>query len=142
MKTNSIHTTRLAVMAISAALFLGLSGQAIAQTGAKGGGAKLLSLSKRTAVQKSVEPAKFTPMACDFCKDQLVARVDTTARGANKPVEWTARHLCEGCGNKWVVVGHGKTKTTTAIHTCTKSQSPGALCCITSASAPPGSADR
>lgn len=137
MKTNRIITiSRLRGCAVALAL---LAGTATLLRGAdiptaKGGASKLLEITGRPATAVKAEPSDYTPMSCAKCKDDLVSRVDWSARGANKPTTVTARHLCEGCGNTWIISGHGKAKTETASHTCTSCGAESLACCSTSKS--------
>jgi hypothetical protein len=131
MKTNRINTlARLTGMTIVLALLAGIGGIATAQ---EKGATRLLRLSG-TLVEPKSAPGDYKPMACALCKDEYVSRVDWTARGANKPTIIVARHLCDGCGNKWVVSGHGKAKINTAVHTCTTCGAESLACCSTSKS--------
>jgi hypothetical protein len=131
MKTNRINTlARLCGLTIALASFAGISGIANAQ---EKGATKLLLLSGRWVTPK-VELSDYKPMSCAKCKDESVRRVDWNARGANKPVITVGRHLCEGCGNKWAVSGHGKAATSRALHTCTSCGTETLACCSTSKS--------
>ena len=129
MKTNRINTpARLTGMTIALALFASIGGLANAQ---EKGATRLLRLSG-TLVEPKSAPSDYKPMSCAKCKDEAVRRVDWTARGAIKPTITVARHLCEGCGNEWVVSGHGKAKTAAAIHKCTSCGAESLACCSTS----------
>ena len=129
MKTNRINTpARLTGMTIALALFAGIGGLANAQ---EKGATRLLRLSG-TLVEPKSAPSDYKPMSCAKCKDESVRRIDWTARGAIKPTITVARHLCEGCGNEWVVSGHGKAKTAAAIHKCTSCGAESLACCSTS----------
>lgn len=101
-----------------------------AQQGAKGGATKLLELSGRaTAPVKQV--SDYQPMRCPKCVNEVVERVDRSARGANKPVVLFAKHLCEGCNTTLTVEGHGKAKQNVAIHKCTSCGAETVACCNT-----------
>src|SRR5689334_9024257 len=102
-------TIALAVMGASSSL------KAAEIPTGKGGGTRLLELGGRLVTPK-VELATIKPMSCAKCKDEYVTRTDWTARGVSKPATVAIRHLCKACGNEWVVSGHGKAKTTTALH--------------------------
>ncbi len=136
MKTNRINTAaRLTGLIIALTLFGGAAGTLDAgeiQTG-RGGATKLLELSGRlvTPISDASEPRA---MSCAKCRDEYLRRVDWSARGANKPTITVTRHLCDGCGNTWVVSGHGKAKTSTAVHTCTSCGVESLACCTTSKS--------
>src|SRR5688572_25315643 len=136
MKTNRINTlARLSGMTVALALFAGIAGFANAQEmgSAKGGATKLLQLSGRLVTPKS-GPSDHKPMSCAKCKDEYVRRVDWTTRGANKPTITVANRLCDGCGNEWVVSGHGKAKASAAVHKCTSCGAESLACCSTSKS--------
>jgi predicted RNA-binding Zn-ribbon protein involved in translation (DUF1610 family) len=123
-------------MTIAIALFAGAAAVLNAgeiQTG-KGGATRLLELSGRLVTPR-VESVARNPMSCAMCKDEYVTRTDSTARGANKPAITVASHLCGGCGNEWVVSGHGKAKTSTSVHKCTSCGAESMACCSTSKSA-------
>jgi hypothetical protein len=136
MKTKRINKlARLCGLTVGLALLGGASSGLKAgeiQTG-KGGATRLLELSGRQVTPK-IESAARNPMPCGMCKDEYVTRTDSTARGANKPAITVATHLCGGCGNEWVVSGHGKAKITTAVHTCTSCGAESLACCYTSKS--------
>jgi hypothetical protein len=138
MKTNQINPmARLCGLTISLALFAGMAGalQAGEIATAKGGGSRLLDLTGRPVTPR-IEVNESKPMSCAKCKDGYVSRVDYTARGANKPDLIIARHLCNSCGNEWVVTGHGKAKTSTAVHTCTTCGAESLTCCSGHSSVP------
>lgn len=133
MKTNYINTlSRLTGMSIALALFAGAAVTLKAgeiQTG-KGGSSRLLELTGRSVTPKP-GTSDHKPMSCAKCNDEYTSRVDWSARGANKPTIIVARHLCDGCSNNWVVSGHGKAKTTTAVHVCTSCGAESLACCST-----------
>jgi len=135
MKTNSINTpVRILGLTMALAVLGGVSGslQAGEIATGKGGATRLLELSGRLVTPK-VELAALKPMSCAKCKDEYITRTDSTARGVYKPTAITVRHLCEACGNDWVVSGHGKAKTSTAIHKCTSCGADSLACCNTKA---------
>ena len=134
MKTNRINRlARMCGLTVGLAMLGTAAGTLSAGEipTAKGGGTKLLELSGRLVTPK-VELATARPMSCAKCKDRHVTRTDWTARGAIKPVIMVANHLCSGCGNTWVISGHGKAKTSTATHTCTSCGVESPACCSTS----------
>jgi hypothetical protein len=121
MKTNRTNTlARLGGLTIAVALFGGAASTLSAGEipTAKGGASKLLDLTGRSVTPKS-EPGNNKPMSCTNCKDEFVRRVDWSARGANKSTVIVANHLCGGCDTTIATVGHGKAKTTAAVHKCT-----------------------
>ena len=128
MKTNRINTLgRLTGMTIALAVFAGIGGLANAQ---EKGATRLLRMTGSLVEPKSA-PSNHKSMSCAKCKDEYVRRVDWTARGANKPTVTVVRHGCEGCGNTWVVSGHGKAKTNEAVHKCTSCGEASLACCAT-----------
>lgn len=74
-------------------------------------------------------PKAVKKMACASCKDEVVTRVDYTARGVNKPTITAVKHLCDGCETSLKVVGHGKAAKSVATHSCSKSNDGKADCC-------------
>ncbi|MBM3835566.1 MAG: hypothetical protein FJ403_20295 [Verrucomicrobia bacterium] len=118
MKTtfNPIHSYKAAVLVILLAL-----GAVAANTnadGAKGGAARLLELSGKPKAPMAV-PAG-TAMACADCKDESTVKTDRTARGAYKPEVAVTKHLCATCKTTISFEGHGKAKSATATHKCSK----------------------
>ena len=85
----------------------------------------------------AVQTDASTPMSCPKCKTEWSSRIDYTARGANKPTVWVAKHLCEGCDTTIGVVGHGKSKHDVVTHKCSACGAPNAGCCATSKGAGP-----
>ncbi len=79
-------------------------------------GAQLLIANSAPTV--TVAAAAAQPMACPQCKDEFTSRVDTTARGAIKPVVTVQKHLCGTCKTSLKTAGVGKNATQVAIHTC------------------------
>ncbi len=132
MKTDRItKMARITGMTVVLVLFAGLASEVKAQNGAKGGAGKLLALSAGPAVPAVSAVTETKPMACSKCKEKFSSRVDLTARGANKPTVLVAKHLCEGCGTDWSVVGHGKAKVSVANHKCTSCGAETVACCNT-----------
>ena len=128
MKTKFTTTGRIIgfAIAIAIALFAGAtaSGNAQEKGSAKGGGTKLLQLNapKTTA---PIITQDYKPMSCPQCKDTVITVRDTDTRGAGaktlvsgSATKTIATHLCNACGNEWVVSGHGKATTFLAVHTC------------------------
>jgi hypothetical protein len=136
MKTNRSSTlARLGGLTIAVALFGGAAGTLSAgeiPTG-KGGASRLLESIGRPVTLKS-EPGNYKPMSCTNCKDEFVRRDDWSARGANKPTVIVANHLCGGCHTTIATVGHGKAKTTAAVHKCAGCGAESLVCCSTSKS--------
>ena len=105
----------------------------------KGGATKLLQLSG-SLVTPRFEPSDYKPMSCAKCKDTTLALRDiepTKGAGAKAqlargiPTRLVAIHECEGCGNKWVITGHGKGKQAIASHKCTGCGAESLACCNT-----------
>lgn len=144
MKTNRINIiARLCGCTVALALFAGaaatLRGADIPT--AKGGASKLLELTGRPATAPKPEASDYKPMSCAKCTDRIVEVKDnlpTKGAGARTllaggvPTIRVSTHECEGCGNTWVVSGHGKAKTSTAVHTCTSCGAESLACCSTS----------
>lgn len=139
-KAHNMKTTRFESIAryCHLALVLTVAGGAMAvlnaAESAKGGGARLLEVTQRPAYAK-VEPNTSSPMSCPMCKDQTVRQTDLSARGAVKPVVASVNHGCQGCGTDWVVTGHGKAKSRTAVHVCQDCGGANLACCATSKAA-------
>jgi hypothetical protein len=125
MKSNRTHLIRSAGTTLALAVILGFAGSVQAQyaaTGADGVTAspKTRQLLSEQAGNHSVAavPVAAAPMACSICKDKLTTRIDSTARGANKPAIQVTTHLCGTCGTDWKVTGVGKAKQAAASHSC------------------------
>ena len=148
MKTNLINTlARVSSLAIVLALFSGVSGIANAQ---EKGASKLLQLTatsfeptSATSDYKQPATSDYKSMSCSMCKDIAVGvkeNVPTKGAGASAllaggvTTRLVSTHACPGCGNEWVVSGHGKAATATAIHTCTSCGATSLACCSTSKS--------
>jgi len=103
------------------------------------GAQRLMRLGRRVqAAEGSVKTlAALKPMSCAKCTDIIVERPVKTVKGAtllitgSVPKERIVRHQCEGCATTLEVVGHGKSKTQVAKHTCTSCGSEGEGCCST-----------
>jgi hypothetical protein len=127
MKTKNTTTGRIAGFAIAVALFAVTTGAGSAQEkgSAKGGATMLLQLNTPKATAPITLP-DYKPMACAHCKDRVITVRDSDMRGAGArtlvsggaPTKTIAKHLCNACGNDWVVSGHGKMTTFLAVHTC------------------------
>jgi hypothetical protein len=138
MKTNRINIiARVCGCTVALALFAGIGGLANAQ---EKGATRLLRLSG-TLVEPKSAPSDYKPMSCAKCTDRVVEVKDlapTKGAGARAllaggvPTKRVSTHECEGCGNTWVVSGHGKAKTSTAVHTCTSCGAESLACCSTS----------
>ena len=127
MKTKITTTGRIVGFAIAVALFAGVTvtGNAQEKGSAKGGATRLMQLNAPKATAPVTTP-DYKPMSCAQCKDIVITVRDTDTRGAGArtlvsggaPSNTIAKHLCNACGNEWVVSGHGKAKTFLAVHTC------------------------
>ena len=113
-----MKASRLATQsALFIALMLGSLSLAAGDIKTARGGAQDL-VNSRPPVD-SPQPAEMV-MNCPQCKDQTVMRTDYTARGANKPQVAVTTHLCDSCGTKLTLVGHGKQAKEIRTHTCAK----------------------
>ena len=140
LKINRINTlARLCGMTIALALWAGVVGMANAQ---EKGATRLLRLSG-TLVEPKSAPSGYKPISCAKCTDRVVVvkdNVPTKGAGARAllaggvPTKNVTTHECDGCGNTWVLRGHGKAKTMTAVHTCTSCGAESLACCSTSKS--------
>ncbi len=90
-------------------------------------GAQLL-VNKPATVTVAAAPAA-KPMACPKCRTEISNRVDTSARGANKPVITVAKHLCGGCDTSIKTTGVGKLATDSVVHACSMDGSAPSGCC-------------
>jgi hypothetical protein len=88
-------------------------------------GAQLLMSQPTPVASVAAAPA----MACAKCTTQYTSSVDTTARGAIKPVAIAAKHLCPTCDTSSKTVGVGKAATTVTSHDCTMGATKTAACC-------------
>lgn len=87
----------------------------------------------------AIAPAAPQLMACAKCTDRIGARPVTDPRGLGakalqargKPVQLLPKHQCAGCGNEWVVTGHGKAKKAVAVHKCAGCGAENLACCRT-----------
>lgn len=127
MKTTITTMGRIVGLAIAVTLFAGATVAVNAQEkgSAKGGATKLIQLNApKTAAPITVQDYK--PMSCSDCKDTVITVRDTDTRGAGGRAlvsggaltKTIAKHLCNACGNEWVVSGHGKARAFLAVHTC------------------------
>ena len=94
-------------------------------TSAQVKGAQLLMSQSAPVASVAAEPA----MACDKCTTQYTSRVDTTVRGAVKPVVITANNLCPSCDTVSKTVGVGRNAATVTTRTCTMGGDKLATCC-------------
>jgi hypothetical protein len=125
MKTTTIG--RIAGFAIAVILFAGatVAVNAREKGSAKGGATRLMQLSTVKATTP-ITTLDYKPMSCAHCKDGVITVRDSDTRGAGAralvsggaPTKTIAKHLCNACGNEWVVSGYGKTTTFRAVHTC------------------------
>ena|SRR5947209_3631352 len=88
------------------------------------GAAKFLM--KPAAPSAASVPASMT---CAKCVDVYTTTRDLSARGANKPNTFVARHGCGGCSTLITTVGFGKAKQNVALHTCASGAVQNANCC-------------
>lgn len=140
MKTNRINTlARLTGMTAALVLFAGIAGIANAQ---EKGATKQLRLSGSLVAPTSTA-TESKSMSCAKCTDRVVEVKDNSPiKGAGArallaggvPTKLVSTHECEGCGNKWVLTGHGKAKSMTAVHACTTCGAESLACCSTSKS--------
>lgn len=139
MKINRINSmSRLAGITVALALIAGSGGLAQAQYKATGDDGIAASPKLRQFLDEykrgrtpAPPPKRLPQMSCPKCKDEHLRRVDWSARGAYKPSITVTKHLCGGCRNTWLVSGHGRAKTTTAVHTCTSCGEENLACCST-----------
>ena len=127
MKTKITTIGRIVGFAIAVALFAGASVAVNAQEkgSAKGGATRLMQLNSPKATAPITIP-DYKLMSCANCKDSVITVRDADTRGAGAralvsggaPTKTIAKHLCNACGNEWVVSGHGKATTFLAVHTC------------------------
>lgn len=119
------------------ALFAGVAGIANAQ---EKGATRLLRLSG-TLVEPKSAPSDYKSMSCAKCTDRVVEvkdNIPTKGAGARAllvggvPTKKVSTHECEGCGNTWLLKGHGKAKTMMAVRTCTSCGAESLDCCSTS----------
>jgi ribosomal protein L44E len=148
MKTNEntclIRSTVLAIAVLGllaapyAANSQPVGGRGTSPSTSTKGAEQLLKLSRiqsETDLQ-SVQAGDTIVMSCPKCKDIWVRVVEPTFKGgrATQVGAGTARmvseHLCPGCGTTRVTSGHGKTKTTTLVHTCSQCGSEDVNCCV------------
>lgn len=123
MRINRINTlARLCGMTTALALFATIAGMANAQ----GMGATRLLRLSGTLVEPKSARIDYKPMSYARCTDQVLKVKDSLSnKGADGrtllaggvPTKRISAHECERCGNTWVVSGHGKGKTSTAVHT-------------------------
>lgn len=103
------------------------------------GAPRLMRLGRRVqVVENSVKTSTaLKTMSCSKCTDVIVERPLTNVKGGtllmagSVPREKVVRHQCEGCATTLEVVGHGKSKTQVAKHTCTSCGSENERCCST-----------
>jgi len=127
MKTKITTIGRIVGFAIAVVLFAGVTatGNAQEKGSAKGGATRLMQLNAPKAAAPVTTP-DYKPTPCAHCQDTVITVRDTDTRGAGArtlvsagaPTKTIARHLCNACGNEWVVSGHGKATTFLAVHKC------------------------
>jgi len=119
---NKILTS---VIGTSLALAVAVAVWTPANTSAQVKGAQLLMPQPAALAAESAAP----DMACAKCTTQYTSRVDSTVRGAIKPVAVSANHLCPSCDTSSKTVGVGKSAATVTTHTCTMGSAKSATCC-------------
>jgi hypothetical protein len=126
MKTKITTTGRIVGFAIAVTLFAvtTVAGNAQEKGSAKGGATRLLQLNTPKATAP-ITTQDYKPMSCAQCKDAAITVRDTDTRGAGaktlvsgSAMKTIAKHLCNACGNEWVVSGQGKATTFLAVHKC------------------------
>lgn len=75
-------------------------------------------LDERHRSEAVIAAPEIAKMQCAKCTDTVTTRVDSLARGANKPVVQVVSHNCHSCATEWKTVGTGKAKKSVAMHTC------------------------
>lgn len=124
---KSIRTSKIARIigaAMALALILGFAGSLQAQYKATGNDGITASpklrqfLDEQKNVPPSSIPAEASKMGCPTCKDKVTTRIDTSARGAIKPVVRVVTHLCKTCDTQLKTIGVGKATRTLATHSC------------------------
>jgi hypothetical protein len=137
MKTKRNNTmARLTGITIGLALFAGVAGVANAQFKPAADDGTYASPKLRQQLDdqtawRNTAPAAAASMACPRCKDEYYGQIDRTARGANKPLVFVARHLCGGCETTIAVEGTGKARHDVAIHKCNSCGVASLACCST-----------
>lgn len=132
------RTNNLLVAALAGIVLAVFAGSAQAQYKATGDDGITASPKARQLLDEQnrnqailAAPASIPQMACPKCKDKVTERVDSTARGANKPTIRVVTHLCEGCGTDWNTTGVGKAKQSVASHKCDGCGAENLACCNT-----------
>ena len=96
-------------------------------------GATQLMQSKPSRTAADLTPAHssgFMAMSCPKCKDSSVTVVEKTGKAVQPEIKHQMqRHECPGCATTIVPEGHGKAKTSKAVHVCTENGSKDAACC-------------
>jgi len=121
MKTKILTS----IIGTSLALAVAIAVWSPTNTSAQVKGAQLLMSQSAPVATVAAAPA----MDCAKCTTQYTSRVDTTARGAIKPVAISARHECASCDTTTKTVGIGKGATTVMSHTCVMGGDKSATCC-------------
>lgn len=140
MNTKPIHSTRRALSLATGCAIVLYAFAELQAADIEKGGPSLMRLGRRVeAAEKSVKTSTaLKPMSCAKCTDIIVERPVKSVKGAtllmtgSVPKERIVRHQCEGCATTLEVVGHGKSKTQVAKHTCTSCGSKSEGCCSTS----------
>ena len=127
------HLTRATLLVAVASLAL-LTNPVAAQ---EKGATKLMQLK----LVQSTTPRKAddtVAMSCPKCKDSWVTVVEKTFKAVQPEIKHRVlRHECPGCATSLVTEGHGKAKTTRAVHVCKECGSKDAFCCATKKGAGP-----
>ena len=96
-------------------------------------GATQLMQSKPSQTGSDLTPAHSSgsvAMSCPKCKDSSVTVVEKTGKAVQPEIKHhTLKHECPGCATTIVTEGHGKAKTSKAVHVCTENGSKDAACC-------------
>lgn len=121
MKTKILTS----LLGTSLALTVAFAVWSPANTSAQVKGAQLLMSQSAPAASVAAAPA----VDCAKCTTQYTSRVDTTARGAIKPVVITANNLCPSCDTVSKTVGVGRSAMTVTTRTCTMGGVKTAACC-------------
>lgn len=103
-----------------------------ASTSAKGGGTRLIELTRinTLAEAEALETGDAIAMVCSKCKSAVVNFVTQDSKLYTKMIPGE-KHFCPGCNSTIEVVGHGKQKTDVVKHVCKACGDDSAFCCAT-----------
>lgn len=99
---------------------------------------KSLKTAKTVGDIESLQDGDTFAMACSKCKTIWTSEIKKGVKGAQVlkeggvPRELVGLHLCEGCGSKVEIKGHGKGKKAVIKHVCGSCGEHSAFCCVTS----------